>query len=887
MSKVNRFNQKKKRNVTKKENPFNLRHNKRKFKVYGQEHKPINEVQNRQRSHQTRQKTLLKEYKTRNKSNRFNDRRIGEYDSKLTKEEKMFLRFQKQRSNSSRKRNIFNLEQTNVQPNLTRVRSNQDVLTHKGVSLFKLGDEISKHPKLKKEFTNDHIGLIKEENDEDKVEGEGEDYFKDNTGQIDSRIVSEYHFGGGDLQIGNESLLDGSNGENDLKFKKSRKDILAEIVEKSVLYREQKKKEKILDQEFQNKIDEEFNELMDEEILIKKQEREPNVDAYETMVTEMTFDTRYRAFEESNYQGNLEDRKHNYLELLNEKNERKKIQKNDQKNIDQILNIQARIKRLKKKHHNIILDIENSSIVRLTDDDIPIEYELRKKALKIKNQSQNNTETISRPIETIDILSSEAGLQNYLKTKDIPKRYLQFTELIKGKKIEEQIEITENMHRMIYSSNNLNNDIRGKLELFFIILMTHFKTLCQSDDNENIQIINKFHAPIISITRKIQPFAAAYFKIQIENLYKKYNDLKSKSNLINFNLTLIEIKHIELISILYPNTDFRHPIITPTLLLLNRFISEIPIKDFKMLYLLTFVAYLLVFKFYNKSKRFSPELITFLNFILKSAKLNLGKGSNDKDDDIKQEEEEEEEEGGDNDNYIPCQNNINFELYNDNLKKVTPTKIVIDVILKGENNQQNKINCLSLVFRIIESLIAYFQEYPSSVEIFQNFYNLINLLDNTNIEPLKTRLNKCKLKNIQNLEIMRIKVLSRLKIIINKRSKFRKKMVNQTRTPSKIILLDPKFEDSENFGMSHEEILEKRAKKKIKKMKSKLKKEKRGAIREIRKDNQFLADVQLKENKMKIKDDQERNKRFQGMLNKQQTQWRDLWRSGVAKDKKK
>jgi len=40
-----------------------------------------------------RKKTLLLEYKRRNKSNQFIDRRFGEYDEELAPEEKMMQRF--------------------------------------------------------------------------------------------------------------------------------------------------------------------------------------------------------------------------------------------------------------------------------------------------------------------------------------------------------------------------------------------------------------------------------------------------------------------------------------------------------------------------------------------------------------------------------------------------------------------------------------------------------------------------------------------------------------------------------------------------------------------------------------------------------------------------
>lgn len=44
-----------------------------------------------------RKRTLLKEYRERHKSNQLVDRRFGEYDEKLTAEEKMMKRFMMER----------------------------------------------------------------------------------------------------------------------------------------------------------------------------------------------------------------------------------------------------------------------------------------------------------------------------------------------------------------------------------------------------------------------------------------------------------------------------------------------------------------------------------------------------------------------------------------------------------------------------------------------------------------------------------------------------------------------------------------------------------------------------------------------------------------------
>lgn len=72
-----------------------------------------------------RKDTLLQEYKRKNKSNMFIDRRIGEKDANLSAEDKMIARFTAERL-KTQKRNIFSLD------------DDDDTLTHFGKSLSEI-----------------------------------------------------------------------------------------------------------------------------------------------------------------------------------------------------------------------------------------------------------------------------------------------------------------------------------------------------------------------------------------------------------------------------------------------------------------------------------------------------------------------------------------------------------------------------------------------------------------------------------------------------------------------------------------------------------------------------------------------------------------------------
>eukprot|EP00092_Neocalanus_flemingeri_P012004 GFUD01012941.1.p2 GENE.GFUD01012941.1~~GFUD01012941.1.p2 ORF type:complete len:403 (+),score=163.84 GFUD01012941.1:54-1262(+) len=100
-----------KSNAAAKLNPFDVRFVKSKQNVLGRKNK--NDIGKpgvaRAKAIQKRKETLLQEYKLKNKSNLFLDKRIGEKDNNLSAEDKMIARFTAERVKGAGKSSIFNL----------------------------------------------------------------------------------------------------------------------------------------------------------------------------------------------------------------------------------------------------------------------------------------------------------------------------------------------------------------------------------------------------------------------------------------------------------------------------------------------------------------------------------------------------------------------------------------------------------------------------------------------------------------------------------------------------------------------------------------------------------------------------------------------------------
>ncbi|KAJ3257897.1 nucleolar complex protein 14 [Boothiomyces macroporosus] len=184
-------------------NPFEHRFAKEKHHVVGRNMKGVvgKPGQVRARNQQIRQNTLALEMKNKNRENVLVDRRFGERDPGMSTEDKMLERFMKEKTKKMKSGTSFNLE------------DDEEVLTHMGQSL----DNITSF---------DDAGL--EEMSDD--------------GNIDPSIVKFTHFGG-------------FEEDKDPNVRKSRNEIMKEVIQKSKMYKKERQRQKEEDLNIAEEVD--------------------------------------------------------------------------------------------------------------------------------------------------------------------------------------------------------------------------------------------------------------------------------------------------------------------------------------------------------------------------------------------------------------------------------------------------------------------------------------------------------------------------------------------------------------------------------------------------------------------------------------------------------
>jgi nucleolar protein 14 len=195
-------------------NPFEFRANKRaKNAVFGRRIKGAkrNVSVARSEANERRKNTLLLEYKNKNRSNAFIDRRLGERDHGLTAEDKILMRFQRQRAKELQKKSRFALGDGDDNDD------GPEALTHMGQTMgtgFDFGED----------------GRLSDSDDAD----------------MDADFTSQMNFGGGFEAVGAGGSDAGGDGDGVANgdVAKTRREVMMDIIKKSKERRHEKRVEK-------------------------------------------------------------------------------------------------------------------------------------------------------------------------------------------------------------------------------------------------------------------------------------------------------------------------------------------------------------------------------------------------------------------------------------------------------------------------------------------------------------------------------------------------------------------------------------------------------------------------------------------------------------------
>ncbi|XP_067885088.1 nucleolar protein 14 [Heterodontus francisci] len=573
-----------------------------------------------------RTETLLKEYRDKGKTNTFVDRRFGEYDTGLTPEEKMTKRFSLERQRVHTKKDIYNLNE-------------DEELTHYGQSLAD----------------------IEKFNDMPDSDSEMEE-----KGILSAEFTAAAHFGGGGLLQKKTSSK--PKGEEEEQKPKSRREFIEELIAKSKKEKHERQLQRDQAQELTEKLDKEWKEV--HSLLALKapkaehKEERPKAGDYDIIVRELFFDMKAQPsdrmkskeelareeqerlqkleaermrrmrgeFEEKTsnkqkhmsaddlYDGFILDKidkpclvyKEGKLERLEEE-EQELGSENEEENGEDEYNDEDESEEENQSEEN-----EEDSHSDLEDDshsDLDSNAESEKDEVAgDKRTAKPTLNKENEPSEEARKTMMEAAKTELPFTFPVPESYVDLKALLMGQVAEKQCLIVERIQKCNHPSFAAGN--KTKLEKLFGFLWKYVGELATRQPAE-LKTIDRIVPQLYDLSQLFPEAACSCVQSTLrQNMQELENQLQAKGRVTFPGLD--KLLYIKITAALFPTSDFRHAVVTPALVHMSQIVTKCSIASLRDVAAGLFVCCLFL-DYISFSKRFIPEVINFLLGILHMA----------------------------------------------------------------------------------------------------------------------------------------------------------------------------------------------------------------------------------------------------------------------------
>ncbi|CAG7729154.1 unnamed protein product [Allacma fusca] len=665
----------------------------------------------RGKANEIRRATLLKEYKQRNKSNVVLDRRIGEKNKAMPEEDKLIRRAAVEKTRQYKKKSIFSLGEED------------ELLTHKGKPL---------------------VNVDRYEDPREQSDSEDE--------LLSEAFVGDANFGGGFLRVKPDQEIESEQEETEdgnVNRRKSRDEIIAELILASKKRKFEKAKES----------DENYEKIQD-------------------------LDAEFKTVEFKNLLNQLQAPKKPPKGSLSAEELLAKIrEENNMPSTNVIENAKTVAKSQEnEKPDKIPEKVDYDRLVR--------ELQFEKKKARPSDLPQLGVEQIQTDREDLLEQLKDTGLSEELKAK--LEKILNGVFEAKGGDKTQLPDVLSGLIGFFLKNlqyyGNVNEEEPGqKISVF----SNNFKDFC---DVLIPPMYSLFVANTVGCTKR--------FLEHLTQAQEEFQKTKSRP----LNLQSIALLH--LCPKIFPTTESRHFVLTPASILLLEIIGEGKMSTAQSSFRILHSACIL-YEFVQESKRYVPEVITFLWSIVLCYCARTAQNSNLMAPNVRKARELL--------SALPSvleESRVEYSDSDSQSDLTTPT----------ETGSLFPEQFLTLVLSLLEKFILLYEYLPSSQEIFRPIAKSLKEMI-VSSEVIKTSVEKLTglIENLKgNKEFLRI----------------------AAEKPKPLRLYEPLID--EDFDGTRKRRLP-RQKQEEARLAHKVKKEFKSAVREIKKDNAFLARQQLRD----------------------------------------
>ncbi|KAG7097442.1 hypothetical protein E1B28_004787 [Marasmius oreades] len=809
-------------------NPFDTKVTKLKHHVAGRKLKGVTgkPAQSKMAGIEQRKKTLLKEVEERGRAGGILDRRFGENDPTMSLEERMLERFTRERQRAS-KGSAFNLEDENE-------------LTHYGQSLADIDD-----------FDNTGLAL-----DDDDEEDNG-------SGQIDREIVKHTHFGGFDV--------DEDDGEEPAQ-KKSKAEVMAEVIAKSKEHKMLRQMEKDHVENLRHEVDQDFDSIRG--LLFATESAPQGTDANAVALGIRNIDTALLEDKKLDYDQNVKElmfekrakpkdrTKTEEEQALGEKEALEKAERQRRKRmfgLEDSDNEDEGNKRKKRQRGGDDLeddfmdevigytglgaglegvgsgrDNEEGEDEKDEDEDDDEEGELEQDVEDeewdgISDESHQDLDgdasdkiSVAPKKKSKSSKTGQSG-QELPFTFPCPASHEEFLEIVENVQEDDIPTVVKRIRALHHASLTPDNKI--KLQKLNGVLIDHILYVV-SPPQPRLNLANSLLPHLYALTRAYPIQSAEYFIHKLSIMHKNLKRGLSRDPSDPASKTwpgLPELTLFQVIGTTWPTSDMNHAVISPTRILMASYLGLCRVRSLEDIASGLFLCTLFL-QFEQLSKRFVPEIINFmLNSVLHLTRSRFK--------DVKELP-----------GTFPAPDFRSDIIRNTVVGSKLSTlgeqgieRANLPKILLGRHSGSDKLNLLALSLDLLTRYADAYKGLEAFIEIFEPVLEVCEGLDVSE-----------RGKEIQQRLSSIVESLSRL---LKFARKSRHPLTLQNHKPIPIPSYVPKFESTFSSYLRAQDP--DRERNEANKLRSQYKKERKGAIRELRKDARFLAGVEQAKQKEK------------------------------------
>ncbi|KAJ1308377.1 hypothetical protein OPQ81_004083 [Rhizoctonia solani] len=853
-------------------NPFDERVTRVKHDVGGRKLKGVvgRPAVSRQAGLEQRKKTLLVEYDQKDRAGGIVDRRFGENDATMTPEERMLERFTRERQRQA-KGVAFNLE-------------DDEELTHYGQSLNALDDF-------------DGTGIELDDDEE--------------SGQIDANVVRHDHFGGFD-----------DEKEDEPERKKSKAEVMSEIIAKSKAYKAERQEQREADDNARHQLDQEFASIRDllyapappdpsssgsNSIPLGKPRMQPTpteetksdqADAstseektgpvaktdedYDQFVRELVFDKRSRPTDRLKTEEELAREAAEALEKAEKARLRRMRGEESEDDDERGAKRRKRVAQADDLEDDFVDDDDayglGAGLQEKGDEDEEAgeseEGEESEEEGGIEGSEESDGGEESEEVDPSD-LSDGAGEEDEPVEGEVEALVASGSRPSKGKSKgksnaestvpftfpfpsshEELLEILEDIreedvstviHRIrVQYHPSLAEGNKQKLQSLIGTLLDH-TLYATSSHTPSFALVSSLTPHIYALSSAYPTIAAQAFISKLTLMQKNLARGLAHGGLSADARTwprAAELALLRLVGVIWSTSDLNHAVGTPAMLLIGQYLAQARVRNLgdvaSGLFLCT-----LVLQYESYSKRFVPEAVNFLvNACLRLAPHKFTSTNLP--------------------GWFPAADLESLSgLKLKSSSKLTPGTPNLSTLLNLEDNgePQDRLDLLALAFTLLTKFAQMYASLSGFIELF---------------EPVKTVLEGLSLgKQSSELQKRHSSTLDALSRTLKHSLNARKPLKLQAHKPIPIATYVPQFDAQYSGRRPHDPDHERAASAKLR---AEYRKERKGALRELRKDNKFLAAERAKRQEEVDKSYKQRMARVVGEMHSERAEQKQMER---------